>query len=223
MKILIGTPTSDQKNYCFNEFSAYLSSSKHDHLIVDNSRTKNKCVQGLTYRHILFNANIRQSIADAQNIIRDQFLKKDYTHLAFLESDLFPPPGVFDRLALHDKDVAGHPYFVMKGSLRQYMIHNPLYIEESNIWNANPVDVTQGFSQCNGSLQRVHSVGFGCVLIKRHVIEKLSFHINESNQVSDTGHPSSSDSFFYADCALNNIEVYADTSLTVRHYNKDWK
>jgi hypothetical protein len=195
---------------------------KHEYLIVDNSPTYNYELKGTNHIWLRGGVNVRQNIADSQNKIREHFLKGDYTHLAFLESDLLPPTNVFDRLALHNLDVVGHPYFLFEGSNREYMITEPLLI--GSRVNAINTSIEKGFHYASGNLRRVISVGFGCVLIKRHVIEKIKFHINESSRMIDTNKksPSSSDSFFYGDCLLNGIEVYADTSKTIKHYNKDW-
>jgi len=222
MKLLIGIPTSIHKNYCFDEVIANVLAMGHDYIIVDNSDQINTKLKNYIHDYASHNKSIRQAIVNSQNKIREIFLANNYTHLAFLESDLVPPIDTYKKLSLYDLPVVGHPYFVMKGSLRQYMIHDMVYLEHKHKAMQTPTDIDKGFLITDGSLRRVYSVGLGCILIKREVLENIHFHIETSEQMQDGLIPSSSDSFFASDCLINNIPIYADTSRTIMHYNKNW-
>ena len=109
MKILIGTVTAANKDYCWLDFKKQLTALQelgHDVLIVDNSdkivnRPPFKTIhytKGVELRNKFFKINKQNKskdnyltivTKDCMNILRDEFLKGDYTHLFVLESDVF--------------------------------------------------------------------------------------------------------------------------------------
>ncbi len=67
----------------------------------------------------------------------------------------------------------------------------------------------------DGTLKRVASVGLGCVLISRPVLEKIKFKFIEGLDI----HP---DTFFSESVYQNGWDIWADTSQIAQHKNKAW-
>ncbi len=226
-KILLAAPTSIHKSYCQKEWFALAMGMGHELFIVDNSPgNANKSFYrqlGINYKWV--NPKGKKTIeyiTESQNMIRDYFLKGDYTHLAFLETDLFPNPNVFEYLSLRNAPVIGHPYFIHKGDHSAYMIQAS-DLQDKYLFTRN-MGTVEAFSYINGKAMGAYAIGFGCVLIRRDVLELLKFRATESAQViNDKIHNSHADSFFYADCALKGVPVLVDTSVTIRHYNSSWE
>ena len=60
-------------------------------------------------------------------------------------------------------------------------------------------------------LLRVRSCCFGCALIQRSVLERVTSRVDPALRRFD-------DYFFFMDCEAKSIPVYADTSLYAEHY-----
>ncbi len=126
-KVLIGVPTWQGHSYCRIEFIEKLLSIKKnsdvptDIFIVWNGhRDENprgveeyekagfkvkRTIDGLGERGV-------DLLCRKQNMIREEFLNGDYTHLLMLESDNFPPDNVVDTLLSHNVEVVSALYFV---------------------------------------------------------------------------------------------------------------
>jgi hypothetical protein len=124
----------------------------------------------------LFNESL---ITRARNYLVDEFLRSDFTHLLFIDSDIhYNPQDVIAMLAL-DKDVIGGPY--PKKSINwpniKYAIQNNPDIDPKELENLvgeyvfNVVHGTQQFSVTDPL--EVMEIGTGYMLIKRHVFDKL--------------------------------------------------
>ena len=124
----------------------------------------------------LFNESL---ITRARNYLVDEFLRTDYTHMLFIDSDIhFNPQDVIAMLAL-DKDVIGGPYpkkSMNWGNIAEAARKHPT-IEPRELENLvgeyvfNVVKGTQSF-QVSEPLE-VMEIGTGFMMIKRHVFSKL--------------------------------------------------
>jgi len=124
----------------------------------------------------LFNESL---ITRARNYLVDEFLRTDYTHMLFIDSDIhFNPQDVIAMLAL-DKDVIGGPYpkkSMNWGNIAEAARKHPT-IEPRELENLvgeyvfNVVKGTQSF-QVSEPLE-VMEIGTGYMMIKRHVFSKL--------------------------------------------------
>ena len=124
----------------------------------------------------LFNESL---ITRARNYLVDEFLRTDYTHMMFIDSDIhFSPKDVIALLAL-DKDVIGGPY--PKKSINWSNVataaRNHPDLEPRELENLvgeyvfNVVKGTQSF-QVSEPLN-VLEIGTGHMMIKRHVFDKM--------------------------------------------------
>jgi len=125
----------------------------------------------------LFNESL---ITRARNYLVDEFLRTDYTHMMFIDSDIhFGPKDILALLAL-DKDVIGGPYpkkSINWGNIahaaRNHPDMDPGALQELvGEYVFNVVKGTQSF-QVSEPLE-VMEIGTGHMLIKRHVFEKMA-------------------------------------------------
>jgi hypothetical protein len=124
----------------------------------------------------LFNESL---ITRARNYLVDEFLRTDYTHMMFIDSDIhFTAKDIIALMAL-DKDIIGGPYpkkSINWGNVAHAARNNPDLDprELENLVGEYVFNVVKGTSSFNVSdpLQ-VLEIGTGHMMIKRHVFDKM--------------------------------------------------
>jgi hypothetical protein len=124
----------------------------------------------------LFNESL---ITRARNYLADEFLRSEYTHMMFIDSDIhYSPQDVIALMAL-DKDVIGGPYpkksinwSNVAAAARNHPDLEPKELE--NLVGEYVFNVVKGTSsfQVSDPLE-VLEIGTGHMMIKRHVFEKM--------------------------------------------------
>ncbi len=149
-------------------------------------------------------------IITGRNIIRMEFLKnKDYTHLFFLDTDVIVPPETIIKLLGNDKPLVAGLYLARQqlpnGKTGVFPVgcvaHSPgkvrqLMIDE--IWEPKIIEAAV--------------TGLGCVLIRRDVLEKVSFR-----NIGDTT-TGGEDTAFYSDARKAHFLLFIDTAIKCDHY-----
>jgi hypothetical protein len=224
MKVLIGTPHSEVKNYCFDDFLSRITNltynnGEYDILIADNSKERKnaKKIMKAGVQSIFIKQkqkDIRQYIADSHEALRVAALKGNYDYLVHIESDIFPPLDVIERLLSHQKQIVAAPYFIDFGHNSHLMIQD---IEKIGNIVRHTANAGEGHDilMMDGKLKRVHSAGLGCIAIHKSVLQKINFRNMRGMQM----YP---DSIFAADCSAQGIGIYLDTSIMCRHENMSW-
>jgi hypothetical protein len=124
----------------------------------------------------LFNESL---ITRARNYLVDEFLRSDFTHLLFIDSDIhYNPQDVIAMLAL-DKDVIGGPYpkkSINWGNVadaaRKHPNMEPKELE--NLVGEYVFNVVKGTKQFQVTEPlEVMEIGTGFMLIKRQVFDKM--------------------------------------------------
>ncbi len=226
MKVLLAAPTSAHKNYCIEEWISNAKRFGSDIFISDNSPgNSNKSLykkHGINYSWVDPKGKTSVCyITESQNQIREYFLKGDYTHLFFLETDLFPHPSLLTLLYSLDLPVVSAPYFIYKGASTIQMNQEIKVVGKQAI--TRNYSLKESFNFTDGNVHQCYSTGFGCTLIKRVVIEALAFRYTGDNLTcNEDGSASHSDSFFYSDLQRLKIPAFLYTGSVVRHYNSDW-
>lgn len=221
-KILVGTPTSDKKNYCYDDFISNVKSFSYPHydtLIVDNSESRKNhkriMKDGIKSIHVKpNNRKIHRVLAESHEEIRKYALRNDYDYLLHLESDIFPPIDVIQRLLIHNLPIASAMYPIEFGSdshlMAQEMETFGELRETRNLKNG------QDLIFINGKLKPIFHCGLGCVLIHKSVLKDITFRWEEGATI----HP---DGFFAFDTNALGITKYIDTSILCEHRNIEWK
>jgi hypothetical protein len=235
-RILIGTVTNQVKDYCWAAFKKQLLEFKklgHDVLIVDNTH---KIINRPPFKTIHYNPKpIYSKLAgtgrnpltvitrDCMNILRDEFLKGDYTHLFVLESDVFIEIERLQKLVDMKADVANYTY-PMRLSRNNGLIS--LCVQSRGTDNASimlsPQDskdlVESGLKVLNVDTingRTISHCGYGCTLISRKVLEKIEFQA----VITPDGKQPFPDSMFHEDVKSNNFYSVLDTDYLAFHAN----
>lgn len=221
-KVLIGTPTAQIKDYCWNEFSErvdQLTYKKSAFYLVDNSLSrkyhkkirKQRVDVGFVKRKSKSNI---QYICESHNMIRDYALKHNFDYLLHLESDVIPPIDVIERLLSHNKAVVSAPYHINFGDRSQLMLveQEPNTID---FLETEMMSIEDGFLFLDGTLKKIHNGGLGCTLIHKSVLEQIPFRYMDGYHA----HP---DTFFAIDLAVKKIDFHVDTSIMCEHRNSEW-
>ncbi len=222
-KILICCPTSDVKDYCFDKWARHVRSFSYPNVKVfmsDNSKSGkyHKKITSFGFKTKRVNPKGKhniQFICESMNQCRDYFLEGDFTHALWLESDVFPTDLDFiQKLLDHDVAIATIPYHIGEGEdshlCLQYGSQDPTGMFTS------PLVEGSDLLFIDGNLKTIAQAGLGCALIRRSVLEKLSFKFHPQFNA----HP---DTWFASDCMANKIPIYCDTSMICVHKNKPWK
>ncbi len=246
MKVLVGTVTNQCKDYCWDKFHNQLKGLQlqgHDVVIIDNSirlqpRGKFKTIHYKKYKQILskctmINANLpneskinglMEITKDCMNLLRDYFLKGDYTHLFILESDVFIEKDTLQRLIDMDSDVANFTYLMNLKRFNEYSLCvQSMDVEKQDRTEMlTPEDgrqlINTGIKQLgkdilNGKV--LTQCGYGCTLVKREVLEQVEFR----TKVLEKDKESYPDSSFHLDVLEKGFTNLLNTDWLPQHEN----
>jgi hypothetical protein len=222
IKVLVATPHNEIKNYCFDEWLnrvTNLTYKNYDILIADNSK-KNKNKKKILQKGINAiwikpkNKANQKYIAESHEALRIKALKMKWDFMLHLESDVFPPHDIIERLLVHRKRVVSAPYFINFGTDSHLMIQK---VEDLGGTLKHTINIEDGhdIQIMDGQLHEVYACGLGCILIHRSILEKIKFRWEEGSSM----HP---DSFFSADLKILGEKQYLDTSILCEHRNSSW-
>lgn len=223
-KVLVSCPTAEIKDYCLDDWMDNVTSftyPNYDILLVDNSELRDYYVETKKkYKHIpnfdMARVNpshfpdFKYALAKSHDNCRKRAIEGNYDYLLHLESDIFPPKDVIERLMDARKNVVGAMYHIELGERSTLMIQQleDFGIEHRETYNLEETDL----SFVDGDVKKVFSCGLGCTLIHKSVFKKFQFRTEPNSPV----HP---DSFFFADLDSRGIPAYVDTSIYCEHRN----
>lgn len=140
---------------------------------------------------------------------REAFLQGGYDAMLVIESDIIPPVDALQKLAAVDADVAYGLYLFRRG--------DPPYAANVSRWvkGKNP-DQPLNFFEADwrkswGKVIRCSGSGLGCVLIRRHVLEAITFR----------GGKVHCDTYFTEDVFAAGYSMKADMSVICGHKRPD--
>ena len=142
--------------------------------------------------------DFKYALAKSHDNCRTMALKGDYDYLLHLESDVFPPVNVIERLLDARKKVVGAMYHIELGEKSTLMIQHLEEFGEAKRETYNLGETDLDF--VDGSVKKIFSCGLGCVLIHKSVLKEVPFRYEEGAPV----HP---DSFFFADLDMKDISA----------------
>jgi hypothetical protein len=223
-KVLLACPINIVKNYCLPDWLNLvknLTYPNYDIYLVDNSNNHEYHSQ-LRHTHNVKidyinpgqSKEVRDLMAESMEKIRKRVLSHNYDYFFSLECDIFPPAEIIELLMAHDKDVVGCSYFSEHGhNTRMQLLGNKevsinKFMSYYQAWE----NVMRFY---DGQLKPAFANGIGCILIKRQVLEQITFRVAQY----DIGYP---DSFFHNDLFMLGIENWVDTSIIPKHWNSRW-
>lgn len=217
-KILVCAPTYSQKHYCEEEYFSRiscLSYKPYDIFIAENSRDKDYYFHlRTTYPHVKFKyldpgrKSAQTTLALAHEICRTYAVGGNYDYMLHMETDIIPPVNIIELLLSHNKKIAGCTYFTGAGKDTALMIQGEAHLNNNEKF-VYPLSHGAG-SLMKGSLETVHSIGLGCILIHRSVFTQIKFRYEQGSDA----YP---DSFFALDAHDKGFKIHLDTSIVVTH------
>jgi len=228
-KVLIGTPIYSGKKYCWEQWKSHVRKLKGDFdlLLVDNSVPPDflsvsnftNIFSKLMWKYIVQEPSKtpRETLAESQNVIVDYAMENGYSHILFLEQDIFPHIDVLNDLLIHSKLVVGFPYFkYLPDNKSDYIVWSDTFIDLSGNVIAEITPVDEVMRKFDGNLKRVFGIGMGCVLVDVRVFESgIRFRVAPNEAPF-------SDTYFSQDLFKRNIPFFADTSKIVKHLDTDF-
>tara|TARA_Y100000310_G_scaffold343630_1_gene452176 strand:- start:3356 stop:4060 length:705 start_codon:yes stop_codon:yes gene_type:complete len=213
-KILIGTLTYESDKIFFDKFLESIENleGEHDLIISENSETDSFYnllkEKGLNVIKTKRKSNKFDTVLHARKDIVTEFLKKEYTHLFWVDSDIILPKDALKKLIESNKDIVSGIYLSpFKYPDLPVIIHPVAYKLTRKEELRLPI-------QCpeikKGEIMEMHSVGFGCCLIKREPIEKI-----ELRRIPNT--PSTEDILFCADARPKGYKTFLHTEVLCKH------
>jgi hypothetical protein len=151
----------------------------------------------------------------ARNSLVEEFLKSDADILYFLDSDVVPPPDVFDMVMEHEKwVVAGAPYPIF--------MTPPGYTEPQIVFTAYKGVGSKGVSAAdcpNEGKEFIDGLATGCLFVKRELFSQMqkpyfAFEYDEETRSLTAGE----DLSFCRKVRDLGHKFYVDYSKVCRHY-----
>jgi len=220
-RVLIGTPHSDIKNYCIEDYIARvkaLTYPYYDVLIVDNSESRKNykrfLKEGLKAIYIKpKKKSINNILAESHEAIRQYALLNKYDYLLHLESDLIPPPDVIERLMIHNLPIVSAMYMINFGTDSHLMSQKIEGFGELR----ETINVKDGSDllMVDGTLKKSFACGLGCILIHKNILNKFEFRYEKGINLAP-------DSLFSLDTDGMGIPKFIDTSILCIHNNSEW-
>lgn len=144
---------------------------------------------------------------------RELFLQSRCDAMLIIESDIIPPPDTLEKLAALDADLAYGVYVFRAGWDKGH----PPVVNLFEFYHEGALNIGESFSHRGlwpppRDIMRCAGAGFGCLLIKRHVLEKMNFRVlNVSNNKVHC------DSYFTTDVYQAGYTMMADTRVICGH------
>lgn len=232
-RILVGCPTHVLKTDSLDAYVKGIEGLTYPHydvMIEDNSPTeeyaelihqkfetwkKNNPEKKLIITHTENPPeHARERLVNGRNLIRDYFLKNEYTHFLSLEQDIVPPRDVIERLLAREKDICSGVY--LNQQTKEDGKHLVVMAGTDAANNANE-DAVQSLGFMNLFPARIMEIaycGVGCILISKNALEKIKFRVDLEKRASD-------DIYFARDAKASGFTLYLDTSMLCAHHFND--
>lgn len=220
-KVLVGVLTSENKNYCVEEFIARVKSltyKNYDVLIVDNSEKRDNfkmfLAEGFDSIHVKpKDKSMHQILAESHEEIRQYAIRKKYEYLLHLESDIIPPTDVIERLMIHELAIVSAMYMINFGVDSHLMAQSIEHFGEIR----ESINMKDGsdLMMVDGNLKKVFSHGLGCCLLHKGILDKFKFRFEKDVNLAP-------DSLWSLDTDGLKINKYVDTSVLCHHRNTSW-
>lgn len=238
-RILVASPTSIDKDYCFDGWADMVRGfdyPRYSVVMVDNSPKKHNYYRKIQEKG--FNAGwvdrsgklAEQYLCESQEAIRHYFLKSGYDYLLMLESDVFVPKDTLSYMAMHREAVYNMTYFV---NLERNNFETSLCLQVKMNRNGNmrtrmvTPEESAALSGRKGMMMdmkigdaSVSQSGIGCTMIAKEVAAMIPFRwVNEyKNPMGEVvRNKYFSDTLFHLDVNNKGIRNVLDTTRICEH------
>ena len=148
-------------------------------------------------------------IDHARNVIVNDFLHTNCTHLMMVDDDIVPPVDALERLLFHDKDIVAAACPLISPDKKGELV---------TTMNAYNLDDNDKYATVDSTgLEKVDAVGTGCIMIKRNVFQNLKVAPFVTEYNADGIKYRGEDINFCYQAKLNSIDTYVDFKLKCKH------
>ena len=228
-KVLIACPTSKRHDYCIEKWIKQFEKQTFQNfeiLIVDTTPVgdntfyvhlktfETERIKVLRFPFDLENVKILTLMAQVREFIRQEFLKGDYTHLFFIDSDIFIPNCGINKLLETQKNCIG--FLVHIGYPKKF----PCVFKSGEVLIGKGLDlyswkeIKEVKKTYKDKIFPCYATGLGCLLIERQVLEKVPFRFCP---YYDNGE----DLWFFAEANEKGFTFYCYLTR-VKHLNTSW-
>jgi GT2 family glycosyltransferase len=151
-------------------------------------------------------------VVDARNKIVQYALDNDYEYIMWVDSDVIVPQDIVDKLIKHNKSIVSGIYMTIGKDELPRVVHN---VETETAYEPMSEDMV------DTGLQQASQIGFGCVLTKIDIFNKVRFRCERY----DTGFIRYGEDYCFSNdiWLKHDIPVWVDTNIQVPHkVNDPW-
>lgn len=146
------------------------------------------------------------NIAQVRNLIASW--TKDYDYLFSVDSDIVLPKDTLVKLLSHDKDIISGVYIQRKPDVQ---------VPEIYRWKGHHLTNVFLDELLPQGLQKIDACGFGCVLVKSEVFQKIGYPQFEYTNALDHRNTVSEDVHFALKAAEHGFAMYVDSTIVCGH------
>lgn len=157
-------------------------------------------------------------VATARNNCVLKMLDGDYTHLMLVDNDVTPPKDALANLLADDLDVVSGYYAHRNKTNDPSPLTNVCKRGELNYSMQYSGDELRAELEKGNEVVRIHGGGMGCILIKRHVFERIEYPWYDWVNYRDPKRSMLSEDLYFCErCKQNQIRIYVDTRVGCGH------
>ena len=156
--------------------------------------------------------------ATARNKIAQMAIDGGYDYLLMIDNDVTPPKDALANLLEDDLDVVSGYYAHRNKDNDETIVTNLCKVGELNYMTQWDGDELRAELAKGNTVIRIHGGGMGCILIKRHVFERISYPWYDWVNYRDPKRSMlSEDMYFCERCGAEWIKMHADTRVACGH------